>query len=101
MTVPINIPLQNFDLKFFFVPFLPNEKIFHYELKGISMIEEILQSGESSLSLLHLKRRILSVVKQFYFKDTHLDPKSKKMVKFPLTTHMDEEGMVDLSPHEL
>jgi hypothetical protein len=101
LTVPVNIPQQNFDLKFFFVPFLPNERIFSYELKGLSMIEQILPSGESTLSLLHLKRRILSVIKQFYFKDTHLDPKSKQQVKYPLTTHIDEEGMVDMSPHEL
>jgi len=101
MTVPVNIPQSNFDLKFYFVPYLPNQRIFEYELKGLSTIEEKLPDGSSTLSLHHLKKRILSVVKQFYFKDTHFDPKSKKNVKFPLTTYLDEEGMVELTPFEL
>lgn len=101
MTLPLYIPSSAFNLQFFFVPFLPNEKIFSYELKGLSTKEDMVE-GISSFSLFWLKKKICQVAKYFYTQHTHVDPKSNRLVKFGLTTH---EGQMhhysELSPHEL
>ena len=76
MTLPMSIPNSNFNMPFFFVPYLPNEKIFKYELKGISTIETILPNGSSSNHLYWLKQKICEIASQFYNHDTHWDSKS-------------------------
>ena len=43
MTLPMSIPNSSFNMPFFFVPYLPNEKIFKYEFKNISTIETTLE----------------------------------------------------------
>ena len=75
------------DLNFYFVPYNPNEKIFRYSLKNISL----------SLSLHEAKLKICEVVKQFYYRSTHYDQKSKKDLRYTLTSHS-QDNLVDIYP---
>lgn len=90
MSVPI--PQTTFDLPFYFVPYLPNEKIFYYQLKGLSTV------GEQSLY--PVKKRISEVVKQFY-KDTHFDEKNKRYFKYPLTTRSQNPFTLEIGAHDI
>jgi hypothetical protein len=64
MTLPVNIPQLSFNLKFTFVPYLPNEHQFTYELQNVST--------EGDQGLYQLKKKISEIVKH-YFKESHFD----------------------------
>ena len=87
MTLSMNLPTSNFDLPFYFVPYLPSEKIFWHEIKGISALETVLPNGSSSNSLYWIKMKICEVARQFYCRDVHYDSKHQKNVKYNLTTN--------------
>lgn len=90
MTLPVNIPQLFFNLKFTFVPYSPNEKIFSYELRNIST--------EGDQGLYQLKKKISEIAKH-YFKESHFDSKHNKHFKWPLTTR--GQNSIELTPHDI
>ena len=77
MTLPVHIPTLYFNMKFTFVPYLPNEKLFSFEIKNIST--------QGDQGLYQIKKKISEIVKHYY-KETHYSAKHKKSFKWPLTT---------------
>jgi len=83
LTLHLNIPRTTFDLKFYFIPYNIMNHPFYFELNGLDLIGDPSNPKSNSISLNIVKRKICSVIKEFY-KLTHFDSKRNARIKYPL-----------------